>query len=232
MSLTIAREVNAKHPHLLKENTGASCHMFTVHLIEHLRVAGFSAFLMCKTRGEGQYTPLGFQPRDVMGFDGKMYRVTGVSHDAIWCEGRQFDTIGSANDGDTPIFRPNGEQIVGVPVWNPIPQEYWRPNNPPLIEGLPIPDAPQPPRPAPVDRPGREEMMNAGAWLDAYYRSPDGLQRPEGLSKGGVPDWEGVGAWLFDVYFMGRLDGLTEGEARAKVIAQIRNSDEWKGKHP
>ena len=44
------------------------------------------------------------------------------------------------------------------------------------------------------EHPGREEMMQAGRWLDGTPFS-GGLQRREGLSKNGVPDWEGVGAW-------------------------------------
>lgn len=126
MSLDLARKVNAKYPHLLMTNTGESCHWFTQHLIEELKAAGFRAFLMCKTAGEGQYVPLGFQPRVVKGLDGKEYTCTGVSHDAIWCEGRQFDTIGGAHDGPDPFGQP------AQPIWNAIPEQYWRPQNPPL----------------------------------------------------------------------------------------------------
>ena len=64
------------------------------------------------------------------------------------------------------------------------------------------------------------------------YRSAEGLQRKEGLSKNGVPDWEGVGAWLFSVYFMARVDGRTPDQARAAVVAAIRQTDEWQSKHP
>src|SRR5687768_13623253 len=90
--------------------------------------------------------------------------------------------------------------------------------------------APAPP--PPHEHPGGEEMMQAGAWLDGYYRSAEGLQRREGLSKNGVPDWEGVGAWLFGVYFMARVDGKTQDQARAAVVAGIRHTDEWQSKHP
>ena len=89
-----------------------------------------------------------------------------------------------------------------------------------------------PPPPPPHTHPGRDEMAQAGAWLDGYYRSAEGLQRKEGLSKNGVPDWEGVGAWLFDVYFMARVDGKTPDQARGAVVAAIRRTDEWQSKHP
>lgn len=89
-----------------------------------------------------------------------------------------------------------------------------------------------PPVPAKPILPGREEMMNAGRWLDAFYRAPEGLQRDNGLSINGGPDWEGVGAWLFDVYLQARVNGKSEGDARAAVVAAIRQTDEWKSRHP
>ena len=89
-----------------------------------------------------------------------------------------------------------------------------------------------PPPPPPHLHPGRDEMIQAGTWLDGYYRSAEGLQRTEGLSKNGVPDWEGVGAWLFEMYFMARVDGKTPDQARAAVVAAIRRTDEWQSKHP
>lgn len=89
-----------------------------------------------------------------------------------------------------------------------------------------------PPPPPPHEHPGRAEMIQAGAWLDGYYRSAEGLQRTEGLSKNGAPDWEGIGAWLFDVYFMARVDGKTPDQTRAAVVAAIRRTEEWQSKHP
>jgi hypothetical protein len=144
MSREIVRQVNAQHPQLLQTNIGATCHQFTMRVVEALRAEGHQAFLMCKSPGEGQYVPPGFQPRSVVGLDGRTYQCSGVSHDAIWSDGQQFDTIGSANDGEHPIFNTNGTQIVGQPVWNAIPREHWRNNNPPLKEGAPTP-TPLPP---------------------------------------------------------------------------------------
>lgn len=159
MSLTIARRVHDKYPHLLQRNTGADCHQFTQHLIEELRAANHIAFLMCKTAGEGQYIPFGFLPREVKGFDGKTYICTGVSHDAIWCDGRQFDTIGNANDGPDPFPTP------GVPVWNPIPEQFWRPNNPPLKSD---PVVVQPPLYPPYP-PNESDVDGAGVALFADF---------------------------------------------------------------
>ena len=44
------------------------------------------------------------------------------------------------------------------------------------------------------------EIQRVLAWLDAFYKSPDGLQRPEGLWIKDHPDYEGISAWVFDVY--------------------------------
>ena len=76
------------------------------------------------------------------------------------------------------------------------------------------------------------EIQRVMAWLDAFYKSSDGLQRSEGLWIKGHPDYEGISAWIFDVYLRNRLNGLTEAEAEAKVATAIMKSDEWRTKHP
>lgn len=88
------------------------------------------------------------------------------------------------------------------------------------------------PPPVTVFVPDRGEMMHEGEMLDAYYSSQEGLQRVQGLSKNGRPDWEGVGAWLFDVYLRARMSGKTREQSRADYIAAIRQSLEWQSKHP
>jgi hypothetical protein len=148
MSREIVRQVDLQHPQLLQANIGATCHQFTLKVIDALRAEGHQAYLICKSPGEGQYVPPGFLPRSVVGLDGNTYQCSGVSHDAIWSDGQQFDTIASANDGEQPIFNSNGSQIVGQPVWNAIPSNFWRPNNPPLKDGAPTP-SPVPPSPRP-----------------------------------------------------------------------------------
>ena len=157
MSLELVRQVNAEHPQLLQTNLGATCHEFTVKLIALLRARGHQAFHVCKTAGEGQYVPPGFQPRVVKGLDDKNYTITGISHDAIWVDGQQFDTIAQANDSDEPIFYTDGSRagrrMEGVPVWNAIPSRHWRPNNPPLKDDASIPHPTPTPTPTPSPTP-------------------------------------------------------------------------------
>lgn len=94
--------------------------------------------------------------------------------------------------------------------------------------------------------PDRHELMQAGEWLDSFYRSVEGLQRPSGLMltpSSFFPldmsalselriDWEGVAAWLFDVYIAARRDDLSIEAAKQAIIFQIQQTDEWKVKHP
>lgn len=219
MSLELARLVNAEHPHLLQTNVGATCHQFTLKLIERLRAQGHEAYLMCKSPGEGQYVPPGFQPRDVIGLDGKIHRCSGVSHDAIWSDGKQYDTIAGANDNDQFIYRKStdpfwsfdpadGQKITGVPIWNGIPQQYWRANNPPLKDGTPIP-APTPvPTPPPVGKPypGDEVWDAVGVILFADY------------AAAGQPPNHQMGRW-----FGRTIWDATEGDA-AGVVLTVQES--------
>ena len=76
------------------------------------------------------------------------------------------------------------------------------------------------------------EIEHALAWLDDYYKSPEGLQRPQGLSIDGRPDFPGIGVWIFDKYLLLRLRGATEETARKAVADEIRRSQEWRSKHP
>ena len=78
----------------------------------------------------------------------------------------------------------------------------------------------------------RDDLIHAGEWLHEYYKSEEGLQRPEGLWIDGHPDWEGVGAWLLDVYVTLRERGQSDAQAKDAIVAQIRQSDEWRTKHP
>jgi hypothetical protein len=223
MSLEIVREIDRKYPHLLQTNTGAACHQFTQYLIEHLRAKGHLAYLMCKTRGEGQYVPFGWVPREVVGSDGKTYICTGVSHDAIWCDGNQFDTIARANDSDEPLINEDGSRMTGVPVWNAIRPEFWRPQNPPL-KGEPVI----------VNPPQRDVLPKGEAFmalkaLNAFYQAPEGLQRPGGLvihdhEGRSVADMEAIAQWFYQL--------VIERVSLDDVFTQIRNSHEWRSKHP
>jgi hypothetical protein len=76
-----------------------------------------------------------------------------------------------------------------------------------------------------------EENGHALEWLHSYYKSKDGLQRPEGLWIDGHPDYTGISTWVFDVYMANRLKGRSETEAKQAVENAIRQSDEWRTKH-
>lgn len=84
-----------------------------------------------------------------------------------------------------------------------------------------------------------DSMENQGAeiervtrWLNDFYKAPDGLQRPQGLWIDGQPDFTGISAWVFDVYLRNRLNGLSEDQARLAVEKAIKQSEEWRAKHP
>jgi hypothetical protein len=78
----------------------------------------------------------------------------------------------------------------------------------------------------------RNELLDAMTWLDQYYASSEGLQRPDGLSLGGKPDFEGIAAWVFDVFLGSRLAGLDVETCRQNVVYSIQQTEEWKTKHP
>jgi hypothetical protein len=78
----------------------------------------------------------------------------------------------------------------------------------------------------------RPEIVDAGVWLHNLYRSDQGLKRPQGLWIGDQPDFEGIGAWLIDVYLSERIAGGTIEAARQKVVDIIQQTDEWRQKHP
>jgi hypothetical protein len=80
----------------------------------------------------------------------------------------------------------------------------------------------------------REEMVGAVAFVDDLYRSPDGLQRPDGLYIADAKrvDAEAIGTWVLDVYLQSRIAGKSDAEARQSIAAAIKGSDEWRRKHP
>lgn len=80
----------------------------------------------------------------------------------------------------------------------------------------------------------REEMASVVQWLDEFYRSQDGLQRPGGLVNAATnrTDGEAIAAWVLDVYLKARIEGASEEEARQRVADQIKGTDEWRLKHP
>ena len=75
------------------------------------------------------------------------------------------------------------------------------------------------------------EIQRAMTWLNDFYKSPEGLQRTDGLWIDGHPDFEGMSGWIFEVYPRARLQGLTEDQARQAIVDAIKRSDEWRAKH-
>jgi hypothetical protein len=80
----------------------------------------------------------------------------------------------------------------------------------------------------------REEMVQAVAFVDDLYRSPDGLMRPAGLYNPDAKqvDAEAIGTWILDVYLQARIAGKSDAEARQSIADAIKGSDEWRRKHP
>jgi hypothetical protein len=78
----------------------------------------------------------------------------------------------------------------------------------------------------------REEMASTVAWLDEFYRSKEGLQRPGGLVNAeSRPDGEAIGVWILDVYLKARIEGASEEQARQRVMDNIKATEEWRKKH-
>ena len=79
----------------------------------------------------------------------------------------------------------------------------------------------------------RADIVSTLAWLDEFYRSDAGLRRANGLwlADRKQPDFEAVGAWVFDVYLRARVGGATEEAARKSLEEAIRGTDEWRRVH-
>lgn len=77
----------------------------------------------------------------------------------------------------------------------------------------------------------RSELLAVMERLDRFYSAPEGLQRPNGLSLDGRPDFLGIAAWVVDVYWGERLDGESPEKAWERVVEEIQKTDEWKSKH-
>jgi hypothetical protein len=78
----------------------------------------------------------------------------------------------------------------------------------------------------------RSELLRTMEYLDWFYRSSDGLQRPQGLSLNGVPDFQGIATWIVDIYMTARLVGFSPEDSFVLVIYGIMQTDEWRTKHP
>jgi hypothetical protein len=78
----------------------------------------------------------------------------------------------------------------------------------------------------------RTELLAVMERLDRFYSAPEGLQRPNGLSINGQPDFLGIAAWIVDIYMGRRLAGASPDSAWQEVVRQIQQTDEWRQKHP
>jgi Astacin (Peptidase family M12A) len=78
----------------------------------------------------------------------------------------------------------------------------------------------------------RSEFLQVLQQLDAFYSAPEGLQRPNGLSINGGPDFLGIATWVFDIYLSERLSGASPSVAWLRVVTAIQGTQEWRSKHP
>lgn len=85
-------------------------------------------------------------------------------------------------------------------------------------------------RPSSGPRFDRAEFLRAMFEVDAMYVTE--LQRPNGLSIGGQPDFLGIAAWVFDVYLASRASGMTPQASLDNVRAWISHTDEWRARNP
>ncbi len=77
----------------------------------------------------------------------------------------------------------------------------------------------------------RDEFLDVLNRLDRFYSAPEGLQRPNGLSISGGPDFLGIATWIFDIYLSERLNGISPTGAWTVTENAIRNTAEWRSKH-
>lgn len=172
-ALSLVRDIANNNPVLVSVNTGATCHEFTKLVLKELARLGFEGWgHIGKTAGEGQYRPPDWKFPHVVGADGRSYRLTGVSHDAIFHlpTNTQVDILGNANDGPEPFGS------AAQPVWNEIAREHYRPNNPWFSFNTEVvtPVEPTPtPAPPPVDLSGvLERLARIEAALDRLANTP------------------------------------------------------------
>lgn len=216
--IDIVRGVNNANPTYLQQNVNSSCFAFVEACIAALKAEGYDAFNICKTHGEGQYTPPGHVAFPVTGLDGKQYVCTGFSHDAIWCSKSptdasllQVDLVGSGNDSPDPIYDSNGNQIKGTPTWNEIPSQYWRVQNPPYDEHTPPTPVPQPPVGKPY--PG-----------DAYFVNNVGVPLEEDYKAAGQQLNAGSATWFSRTIWDYVNGGLSMDESVAKHRKEWRQA--------
>jgi hypothetical protein len=103
--------------------------------------------------------------------------------------------------------------------------DEWRVKNPGRRPLAPVPSF------TPVVTIDRNEYLDVMAELDRFYAASEGLQRPQGLSIAGGPDFQGIATWLFEVYLNERLRGTSAAGAWSLTRNAIMATDEWRRKH-
>lgn len=204
-----ANEVNRQWPQWLQRNRVSDVFKFTQALVARLKAAGYKVSYVGKTRGEGQYTPFDWTPKVINGFT-----ITGISHDALWIEGKQYDCVGQANDEEHEIFYPDGRHMEAKPDGSEVPSKYWRSNNPPVdLAGNVTFEPPIIVQPPKKQYPGDHVGTKCMEQLFADY-----------ATKGEAPN-AGMGVWVWRVAWQVAQEGLSPEEA----VDNQRNSERgWK----
>lgn len=216
-------EADRRRPDLAITNTSMSA----FELLQlTLALAGPDWQHVGKTRMDGsQVAPPGFVPFDIelTRPDGQRVteRVTGVSQDAAWHvpSRRQVKVIAFSAANDPGPWEHGPAKLTPYEI-DPANYRWHNPAVPQFGPSAPPMPQPIPPQPPPSRVLPKGDAFTFLKALDAFYRAPEGLQRPDGI--GG--DMEAIAQWFYQ--------GVIEGHTIEDVKAQIRNSDEWKGKHP
>lgn len=198
--LAASRQADSENPQRLRTNRNVDCFNHATRAIELLLADGLKADYIGKTAGEGQYTPASGFPRPVGNFT-----ITGVSHDAIWVNGVQFDLIASGNDGPEPLGSP------GIPIANEIPAQYYRPNNPPVP--YPIGNTAPVPVPPAVSYPG-----------DTYFIEHVGVPLESDYTQAGQSLNAGSATWFARTIFDAINGAMTMDASVAKHRAEWRSA--------
>ncbi len=127
----VVQAVAAEYPQLLEINTYESCGELVQRVLMALAEDPEWGHV-AKTAGESQYTPPGFEPRDVDG-----HLITGFSQDAIFHRAayRQVDIIANSSANSDPDRSIHGPATI---TWQVIEPEFYRPNNP-WMATVPLP---------------------------------------------------------------------------------------------
>jgi hypothetical protein len=248
-------EADRRKPHLRIDNRFPSCFELLEDTLALAALAGhdFQFIGKTSTMDGAAFRPVWYQPREIVCVrpDGQQQPVLidGLGMDAAWHvpTTTQVKVIVNSTANEPGPHQHGPAHLTPYMIARTNPDTgavQYRWHNPPIPQRVgavivPMPPPVTQPPAGGTGRPGREEMMRAGKWLHDWYKSQDGLQRPLGLwvvdhpVLGTGPDWEGIGAWLFDVYFNARLAGKTVEQAKAQTVKEIRNAGpEWQSKHP